>query len=1122
MANEFVARNGLIAQDNSTISGSLTVTNGITGAINGTASYASNANLLDGLDSSVFTSTGSFNAQTASFTAFTSSINSFSSSILTYTSSLNAKTSSFATTGSNTFIGTEVISGSLTISGSGTPFTLNTDILEVTGSLIVTGSTTITGSLLQSGNYTTTGTITAQTINVQQVTSSIVYSCGSNNFGTAIGNTQVFTGSMFITGSNITANISNACFSSNVCVGGGLVAQQPSTFCDTVGLFGASPQLYIGATNGASNYTILKWCTTDKSLNIHNQSTNGSPQLVIACNGNVGVKTIAAPNYNLEVRDNIGIISSTSAGLITTSTLCAAGTVTGLIRFDGLHTPSLTTYTGPSINACKDDANYATSLVFKTTDSSGGNNVNLRIAGTGAACFAGTVCVPTLYTTNCINIGTTTSLGSRLSIESPNDQAGITMYNSYDCNQWSLRTGTTGINNKGFSIVDDICNLTRIQIDGAGRVGIGTLIPQSKFHISIADRCAPRGGGFTKFFLTSNDADTNYYEFQSTATTQSDLLFSTGNTGNYGIIGYNHCTDSMRVYTKSNIRLTINGDGISCFACQVCAPVAIFSGCVGIGITSPSYKLDVYSSTTATQNIANFAAANYGSPSSRTIIQIGTQYEDGSSRIASINTTGNQSALIFQSHAATSGVWNDAMYISGGGEVGIGTTNPTYRLEVCGGSSQVSSFVKYINGDGVNTSFVNLCSNGYSSYIYIGSVPGTDWKLGKNVLNTGSCTYFQIVDSSNNLRLQINSSDGNVGIGTASPAYKLDVNGNIGAGFFTGQCMALNSWSSNSGLILNYGNASGQVTAINIRANGITNGYIGMQMVDSSDGDLWLGSSIGRAVTIYRTGNTGFNTNTPCTRVHVEGGYGSTWGGCACYYGGGAAGGGIPNGDIYGNGAAYTYQTCNTTANNSVLRGGFAAGYFRGGDGGNYGGGGAGIVAIGGNGANSESVNSGGGAGIFARGGLNGAGSAIAYAAWFDGGDVVIRCGKFGINTCYPTAMFEAGKVCENTTAGGFLFDTKSVADSNWFCFFQPTSNWAGLMTMHWVAPNDHNRSGAAQVRWSYQNCSAGLGPTTSIFNDSQNATATFRYAGGWLQACISGAGAGYSVQFTIMGARGA
>ena len=132
----------------------------------GTASYATNANLLDGLDSTAFVSTGSFGAQTASFNAFSASIlsytssqnnrngtyantasfNAFSASILSYTSSNNAaiadillETASinlfsasllsftgsqknlngtFATTGSNTFKGTETISGSLLLSGS--------------------------------------------------------------------------------------------------------------------------------------------------------------------------------------------------------------------------------------------------------------------------------------------------------------------------------------------------------------------------------------------------------------------------------------------------------------------------------------------------------------------------------------------------------------------------------------------------------------------------------------------------------------------------------------------------------------------------------------------------------------------------------------------------------------------------------------------------------------------------------------------------------------------------------------------------------------------------------------------------------------------------------------------
>jgi hypothetical protein len=1187
---------------------------------------------------------------------------------------------------------------------------------------------------IRAGNDAFTNGINGITISRTGI-SSVSVALGGN---TTIENSGTFTvGSTAGTGTGI-LYASTACFASSVCVGGGLVAQQPSTFCDTVGLFGASPQLYIGATSGASDYTILKWCTTNKSLNIHNQSTVGNPQLVIACNGNVGVKTIAAPSYDLEVRGNIGVLSSTSAGLITTSTLCAAGAITGFVRFDGRHTPSLTTYTGPSINACKDDANYATSLVFKTTDGSGGNNVNLRITGAGVANFSSRVNIN----------GAPDDADIAMVVKSPSGSGKFIMFgrNASDIAVFRIsNTGETTANQfiscatdngsgeyyfiKGNAAVSNNFSIYAYSntlyynsyssmyfranntggsggdiIFSGGNVGIGTTSPGKIFNVAANDTTSGNYQARSAVIRIQNTNDVGansrfagvQFSFSPGASTgdnyvigavgavltdsstqwSGDLVFAVKNAttattlteymriatgGNVGI-GTTSPNNLLTLYSASSAiytqwvqsgtgtsstdglrigldassngiinlnegtalitsidgteRMRITSTGIACFACQVCAPAAIFTGCVGIGITSPSYKLDVYSSTTATQNIANFAAANYGSPSSRTIIQIGTQYEDGSSRIASVNTTGNQSALIFQSHAATSGVWNDAMYITGGGEVGIGTTNPTYRLEVCGGSSQVSSFVKHINGDGINTSFVNLCSNGYSSYIYIGSAPGLDWKLGKNVLNTSTCTYFQIVDSSNNLRLQINA-DGNVGIGTASPAYKLDVNGNIGAGFYAGQCMTLSSWSSNSGLILNYGNASGQVTAINIQANGITNGYIGMQMVDSSNGDLWLGGASGRSITLYRTGNTGFKTNTPCTGVHVEGGYGSRWGGNSCFFGGGVSGGGFPYGDIYGNGASYTYQTACTTATSDALFGGYAAGYFKGGGGGNYGGGGAGVLAIGGDGANSEGVNSGGGAGIFARGGKNGAGSAHAYAGWFDGGDVIIRCGNVGIGTCAPNAkltvwtssttglqtalrlnnpfgfdnlntgtqivfsqdrsvaedlkqgiiavgqadagtsatsfmafytnntglgerlritstgrvgiltndpkgLFEVGMTCAKTTFGGFLFNTLSVADSNWFCFFQPPGNWAGLTTMNWVAPNDFNRSGAAQIRWSYQDCAADLGPRTSIFNDSQNATATFRYAGGWLQACISGAGAGYSVQFTIIGARGA
>jgi hypothetical protein len=73
-----------------------------------------------------------------------------------------------------------------------------------TGVSFVSGSTTLL-SVSSSGNLTTTGTITAQTLVVQTVTSSISFVTGSTKFGALASNTHQFTGSMLVSGS-VTAN----------------------------------------------------------------------------------------------------------------------------------------------------------------------------------------------------------------------------------------------------------------------------------------------------------------------------------------------------------------------------------------------------------------------------------------------------------------------------------------------------------------------------------------------------------------------------------------------------------------------------------------------------------------------------------------------------------------------------------------------------------------------------------------------------------------------------------------------------------------------------------------------------------------------------------------------------
>ena len=103
-----------------------------------------------------------------------------------------------------------IVTGSLTVLGN----------INVSGSITTSGSITISGSITSASfatsasnatnaisasyanNLTVAGTLTAQTLVVQTITSSVIYSSGSNVFGNNIANTQVMTGSLLVTGSS--------------------------------------------------------------------------------------------------------------------------------------------------------------------------------------------------------------------------------------------------------------------------------------------------------------------------------------------------------------------------------------------------------------------------------------------------------------------------------------------------------------------------------------------------------------------------------------------------------------------------------------------------------------------------------------------------------------------------------------------------------------------------------------------------------------------------------------------------------------------------------------------------------------------------------------------------------
>jgi len=170
------------------ITGSLTVVGPITGTVT-TASYVLNA----------VSASYALNATTASYALVTTSA-SFAANATSASYAANTTTSSFA------LIAT---SASYSNNSTSASYAANSDLLDGrdsltfanTGSNAFVGTQNINGAVAITGSLTTTGAITAQTLNVQQVTSSIVYSSGSNIFGNSVSNTQSMTGSVGISGS---------------------------------------------------------------------------------------------------------------------------------------------------------------------------------------------------------------------------------------------------------------------------------------------------------------------------------------------------------------------------------------------------------------------------------------------------------------------------------------------------------------------------------------------------------------------------------------------------------------------------------------------------------------------------------------------------------------------------------------------------------------------------------------------------------------------------------------------------------------------------------------------------------------------------------------------------------
>jgi hypothetical protein len=246
--------------------------------------------------------TGSFTVNGTDVSSITSSAASLTS-LNSYTASQNNRNGTYATTGSNTFAG----------------------IQTVNSNLVVTGS------------------ITAQTLVVQTVTSSVVYSSGSNVFGNNIANTQVFTGSMNLTGS-LTVVTTGTEFQVNANgVKFGNVIGDAHNITGSVGISGS-----LSGTSATFSGNVN---TTNGILTIKTAAYGGLLQLESGTSTDKWLMYHYSPdnsfrmNYNGSGNDELTIAST---GAATFSSTISAGVITGDSNSTG--TPSIVAKVGSGGN----------------------------------------------------------------------------------------------------------------------------------------------------------------------------------------------------------------------------------------------------------------------------------------------------------------------------------------------------------------------------------------------------------------------------------------------------------------------------------------------------------------------------------------------------------------------------------------------------------------------------------------------------------------------------------------------------------------------------------------------------------------------------------------------------
>ena len=244
-------------------------------------------------------------------------------------------------------------------------------------------------------------------------------------------------------------------------------------------------------------------------------------------------------------------------------------------------------------------------------------------------------------------------------------------------------------------------------------------------------------------------------------------------------------------------------------------------GNVGIGTASPSQKLEV---------------------SGQAVINGGTGVaSSGTLHVRQKGNTSNDGIALTSGHATSHRIWKDvngklnfgpstaaSSFVQDlSGNIGIGTTSPTNNLHVVGNARAGSLLLGDSAASNTPATILHLKSSGTNAVLRIEDSDGNN-RAYDFLVDYGNGLYIK---EESTTRMFFQETTGNIGIGTTSPGYKLDINGSVNIA---------------SAQPLRWG--SGDVEIINSGYNLVFKTYDGTDSLDehmriTSSGDVGIGTT---------------------------------------------------------------------------------------------------------------------------------------------------------------------------------------------------------------------------------------------------------------------------------------